>query len=334
MRQAICCALAFAVVTSVEVGAAEEPTRPGFAPPDSDLIGSEITLTAEDARPEEDAEAAAPIEAGFANAEVYVGQYDHVAAGTGLRNTGYGTIRLRGTPDGAKKRQAFLYLGVICETASCTPKRRAVLNGSAVSLTLIATDVPCAVPDAQVGIYRADVTAKVPVGIDADYKITGVASGVKTGSNPAVGPPGPLPFVEGATLVVIYSSSTLTPGAVYIHHGADTFATGVLYTLPLDPLPTGTTRRYTSFGAGGQPLGPGEETWIGDVNSTSYVAGPVGSGGLLKKDSDWSGDDGWYWDTHTLDVSPRIPADSSAYVVRFVPHGDCLVAAGHVLTAR
>ena len=311
MRRALCTGLVFAALAGVGLAAAEEPV---------------VDATA----------LAAPVEAGFATAEVYVGAYDHVAAGTGLRNTGYGTIRLRGTPEGAKKKQAFLYLGVICETAACAAKRRANLNGAPVSLTLIATDVgTCAdASGVQFGLYRADVTAKVPAVIDSDYKITGVASGVKTGARPEGPLSAPGPWVQGATIVVIYSSPTLTPGAVYLHHGANTFESFVLYTLALDPLPAGTSRRYTSFGAGGQPLGPGEETWIGDENGTSYVAGPVGSGGQLKKDSDWSGDDGWYWDTHTLDVSPKIPADSSAYVVRFVPHGDCLTAAGHVLTAR
>jgi hypothetical protein len=317
VRRALCTALAFAALASVDVAAAQERS-------DADA-----------------AVVAAPIEAGFAAAEVFVGPYDHVAAGTGLRNTGFGTIRLRGTPDGARKKQAFLYLGVICETAPCAAKRRANLNGAAVTLTLIATDVgTCpATVGAQMGVYRADVTAKVPAGIDADYKITGVASGTKTGSRPEIAPSGPGPWVQGATLVVIYSTPSLSPGAVYIHHGASTFAGAVLYTLPLDPVPAGTVRTYTSFGGGGQPFGAGDETWVGDELSTRYVAGPVGTGAAKKRDSDWSGDDGWYWDTHTISldsVGPDefIPAGVDAYVVRFVPHLDCLTAAGHVLTAR
>jgi hypothetical protein len=336
MRRAICYALAFAVVMSVELGAAEAPTRPGFAPPDSDRIGSEVTVIAADSRPEANAEAAAaepPIDGVVAGAEVYVGPYDHVAAGTGLRNAGYGTIRLRGTPDGAKKKQAFLYLGIICETATCAPKRTLKLNGVAVSMTLIATSVePCwadFVP--RFGVYRADVTAKVPAGIDGDYKITGAPSGVKTGSDPRVAPASPLPLADGATLVVVYSTPTLTPGAVYIHHGAVSFHLHANFTLPLSPPPTGTVRRYTSFGGDGEISNAAEETWIGNADGTYKISG---AGALKKADHDWSGSDGWYWDTHTQDVSTYIPADSSAYVVRFQIDEDCVVSVGHVLTAR
>jgi hypothetical protein len=323
--------LVLTALAATDLVASDKATRPGFAPPDADRREIEITATTDGAS------ALAPIDAGMAAAEVYVGPYAHVAAGTGLRNTGYGTIRLRGTPDGARKKQAFLYLGVICE-GTCPAKRTAKLNGAAVSLTLIGTDVePCWTDEeAQAGIYRADVTAKIPAAIDADYKIIGVASGVKTGSDPDGGPV-VFPLVEGATLVVIYSTATLTPGTVYIHHGASTISSGAVYTLPLDPAPTGEARQYTSFGGDGQISGHEDETWVGDESGTWYVAGPPG--GLKTTDSNWSGDDGWYWDTHTHDLSKEptreyIPERVDAYVVRVVPHDDCLVVAGHVLTAR
>jgi hypothetical protein len=332
MRRAACCVLAFAAMASAELVASEPPTRPGFAPPDSDRLAAETTVIAEDARTATDAEASAPSSAVLA-AEVYVGPYDHVAAGTGLRNTGYGTIRLRGAPDGARKKQAFLYLGIICETLTCPAKRTVKLNGSPVSLTLIAQGIePCWVNfEAEFGVYRADVTARVPAGIDGDYKITGVPSGVKTGSRPEPGPGSVLPLADGATLLVVYSTPTLPPGAVYIHQGASSFHLQATFTLPLSPVPAGTVRRYTNIGADGQFSTVAKQTWIGDASGLSKIAGV---GGLVTTDSDWNGDDGWFWDTHTHDVSPYVPAGVSAYKVQFLDDEDCLVSVAHVLTAR
>jgi hypothetical protein len=284
-----------------------------------------------------DTAAEAAVSEGFVAAEVYTGQFDHVAAGTGLRNAGFGTIQLRGTPDGAKKKQAFLYIAAVCENATCPNKLAATMDGTVLSLSLIGTAAQPCWTGTLIGAYRADVTAKVKAGIDADYKITQVKSGVKTGSNPWQSST-VLPLAEGATLLVIYSHPDLSPGAVYLHHGANTPASGTTtYTLDLASATPGTTLRYTTFGADGQlggidsdPSTSVEMTGIGYSGSLTSIAGP----GTKKNDSDWNGSDGFLWDTHTHIANGLIPAGVTSYDVRFQAVLDCIVPVGHVLTAR
>jgi hypothetical protein len=320
---AMAAGLASASPAAAEKGASRDPA-----------LRQETALSAE-----EDLAPEAAVSGGFAVAETYVGPYDHVAAGTGLRNAGYGTIRLRGTPDGARKKQAFLYLSLICETSPCPAKRTASFNGGSVTLALLGSDVQPCWTGALIGVYRADVTARIPAAIDGDYKLTQVPSGAKSGSHPWA-TPATLPLAEGATLVVVFSTTTLTPGAVYVHHGAHTIngsGGSATYTLPLAPAPTGTSRRYTVFGADGQlggldssPFTSYEETWIGSLGSLTQIAGP----GTKKNDSDWNGSDGWLWDTHTHLANGLIPAGAPSYDVRITTSADCVVPMGHVLTAR
>ena len=69
---------------------------------------------------------------------------DHMAAGTALRNTGFGTIRLRGVPPGATPVSAFLYFGIIDSTVPVPNPLLVNFNGFFVFAWLVNTaPSPC-----------------------------------------------------------------------------------------------------------------------------------------------------------------------------------------------
>jgi hypothetical protein len=275
------------------------------------------------------------------------GGVDHVAAGTGTRNAGQGTIRLRGVPSGAVVTQAYLYWGTI--TAAPAPtSATANIEGHLVSGRLIGTAAqPCWNAGGVFAAYKADVKRFVPSFVNGDYQIDGLASANTTGGDPwAPGSTQALPLSEGASLVVVYSHRSIPrTSRVYINDGPYFFAGSIDIVNPLSsPIPQHTQLKHTRLGADGQ-VGSGvkpylfltdEKTFIGP-NAASLVQ-IKGTGSPHNKDSDWNGYDGsplnQLWDTHTSDVSGSIPAGANSYLVRYVSSGDCMDAVAHILTAR
>ncbi|MFY9556796.1 MAG: hypothetical protein WAV47_18950 [Blastocatellia bacterium] len=286
------------------------------------------------------------------------GGVDHVASGTGTRNAGFGTIRLRGVPAGATVVRAWLYWGTVVRlpvpnTASAN------FNGTTVTGRKInaSTPEPCWLfQNANFVAYRASVRTLLNAAVNADYKVTQLASAVTNGTDPfTCAPPFPTPATpgqEGATLLVIYSHSTVPNAArTYIHQGPALVTGNTTVTNNLNPLvPSHSIIKQTRFGADGQvgcslfSVGSlnGEMTAIGpNLGAMLQIKGP---GSTVNTNSDWNGGDGLtlnqLWDTQTdtfgsvNGITNILPTGSARYFVQYTSIGDCFVTVAHVLTAK
>ena len=286
------------------------------------------------------------------------GGVDHAAAGTGTRNAGFGTIRLRGVPTGATILRAWLYWGTVYALPVPT-SATAVFNGTAVTGQRINSPTlePCWLyNNAKFAAYRANVKSLIVGNANKDYKITGLASAITNGTDPFVcAPPFPTPPTpgsEGATLLVIYSHNSVPASArTYIHQGPTLVTGNTTVTNNLNPIvPNHTIVKQTRFGADGQvgctlySVGAlnGEMTHIGpNIGALSQIKGP---GSTINTNSDWNGGDGsplsQLWDTQTdafgsvNGVMNIIPNGSAQYVVQYTGVGDCFVTVAHVLTVK
>jgi hypothetical protein len=286
------------------------------------------------------------------------GGVDHAAAGTGTRNAGYGTIRLRGVPVGATIVRAWLYWGAVY--ANPVPNSANVnFNGTTITgrRLSVTTPEPCWLfQNARFIAFRANVRPLLAAGINADYKVTNLASAITNGTDPfTCAPPFSFPATpaqEGATLLVVYSHKSVpATSRTWIHHGPRLVTGNTTITHGLSPtVPTHTVIKQTRFGGDGQ-VGcslfgvtalNGELTLLGpNAFNLLQVKGP---GSTINQDSDWSGHDGaslnQLWDTRTdafgsvNQVTNLIPAGSNQYVVSYTGVGDCFVTVAHVLTAR
>lgn len=266
------------------------------------------------------------------------GGIDHAAAGTGTRNTGFGTIRLRGLPSGATVIVAYLYWATIYQSPAPF-SANANFKGTVVSGQLKgAVTQPCWNPAGVFASYRADVTSLISAGIDGDYKVASLASHLTDGSDPWSGTGNTtLPLSEGATLLVIYSHSSIPPsGQVYLYEDPVYFAGTVNVTQTLNPaLPSYTVLKQTRVGADGQ-IGAGikptatitdEKTYVGP--NTSSLTQIRGRGTSRNYSPDWNGFDGGpmnqLWDTNTDDIAGTLAAGLGSYVTKYVSNGDCIV---------
>ena len=286
------------------------------------------------------------------------GGVDHAAAGTGTRNAGFGTIRLRGVPTGATILRAWLYWGTVYalpvpNTATAT------FNGTTVTGQRVnaPTLEPCWLfANAKFAAFRANVKPLIAAGINSDYKVTRLASAITNGTDPfTCAPPFPTPPTpgsEGATLLVIYSHSSVPASArTYVHQGPTLVTGNTTVTNNLSPVaPNHTVVKQTRFGADGQvgctlfSVGAlnGEMTHIGpNLGALLQIKGP---GSTLNTNSDWNGGDGsplsQLWDTQTdafgsvNGVTNIIPNGSAVYLVQYTGVGDCFVTVAHVLTVK
>lgn len=289
---------------------------------------------------------------------VLPGGVDHVAAGTGTRNAGNGTIRLRGVPAGATVVRAWLYWGTVF--ANPVPATStAIFNGTMVTGRRI--NAPTAEPcwlfqNASFAAYRATVKALITSTVNGNYQVSGLASAITNGTDPFVcAPPFPTPPTpgsEGATLVVIFSHSSVPSRArTYIHEGPTLVTGTTTVTNILSPaLPVHTFVKQTRFGADGQigcsefavPALNGEITAFGpNLAALTIIKGP---GSTLNPSSDWSGTDGMcmnqLWDTQSdafgsvNGMLNLLPAGGTQYVVQYTGVGDCFVTVAHILTVK
>lgn len=284
-------------------------------------------------------------EATFAGKERIIlgGGLTHAAAGAGTRNTGYGTIRLRGIPAGAQIFRAYLYWGQIQQAPF---NGTATFQGSAVTGTLIgSTTEPCWNSSGTFAAYRAVVTSLMQPGINGDYLVSGLPSSSTDGSDPWSPVNTTLPLSEGASLVVIYAHSQIPVGAqFYLFHGADFFAGTLDLTFNFSPvIPSHSTLKHTRLGADGQ-VGGSLTPWLGITDERTFIGPNLGSltqirgsGSGRHLGSDWNGTDGeplnQLWDTHSDFINGTIPAGVGSYTIRYVSHGDCIIPVAHVLSA-
>jgi hypothetical protein len=192
--------------------------------------------------------------------------------------------------------------------------------------------------------FRADVTKAVSgngrytVGLQSGA--TSTQSGISPfdPTSPAVGP-----YAEGASLVVVFSSTTIPNGQTLIYDAgiAGTMfisVNGLSYSLGAVPA-TGTGQSlFTEIGGDGQP-GMGALAFIADKETSlngKLIAGP----GSPANDSDWNGSDGHplpqMWDTNTHDVTGDLLTGTNAVLVLdpISKGGDCDIGIANVLTVR
>ncbi|MET0649141.1 MAG: hypothetical protein ABW208_21225 [Pyrinomonadaceae bacterium] len=268
------------------------------------------------------------------------GGLDHVANGVGTRNSRSNTIRLRGVPPGATAVRAYLYWGTL--QAAAAPTQTAVFNGTPVTGTLIGAAGPTCWGPGVFAAYRASVIALISPGINRDYVITGLPTSLADGRSPWFGP-APLPLSEGASLVVIYSHSSVPPGAqVFINNGAAFFFNLININNPLGGVLNPYSRlKHTRIGGDGQS-GFGTSSFLAATNERTFLGFPFtqikGPGSPFNIDSDWNGDDGaplnQLWDTHTDSFGQILPPGVGNYVVQYAAGGDCIFAVAHVLSTQ
>jgi hypothetical protein len=279
------------------------------------------------------------------------GGIDHLAAGTGLRNTGYGTIRLRGLPPGAVAAGAFLYYSYI-QSGPIALVQNVVFNGTTVTAFYVNNQLqPCWNGAGTLRTYRAQVMPLLVPGINGDYSVSGVPSNLTNGQDPWNPASTTMPLAEGASLVVLYTHSSVPVGSwVQIHHPATPSVFGTLtfshfLSLPIQVAAT----RHTRIAADGQ-VGGGLNNFNVITNETTSLAGPApqpfvqirgnGSYASGSEDSDLNGTDGeplnQLWDTHTMNIPGTITPGPlvTSYRVRYVTPNDCIDPVVHVITAR
>ncbi|MGH9824797.1 MAG: hypothetical protein ACREDR_16330, partial [Blastocatellia bacterium] len=184
------------------------------------------------------------------------GGLDYVTAGTGTRNAGFGTIRLRGIPPGSVVVRAYLYWGTIYGAGGAPPFVPVLFNNRVVNGTLVATAPPPCWPGTIYGLYRASVIAVLAPGLNADYPVNRLPSSLVNGQDPWLTPPvpAPNPLSEGASLVLFYANQMVPPPArVYLNQGASLFFGTITIANPLPlPVPAYSTLKQARIGADGQ----------------------------------------------------------------------------------
>jgi hypothetical protein len=291
---------------------------------------------------------ALPVKKAFPIPVPMPGGLDHVANGVATRNSGFGTIRLRGAPPGAIRVRAFLYWGGIIDGPAIPLTQTIRFNGVLVTGRLIGRSRPPCWPGTSFVAFRASVIALVAPGINGDYRVSSMPSSITDGRDPWLHAPvpAPRPLSEGASLVVIYAHASVPFTArVFLNQGATMFFGGVSINNPLpQPLPAYNTLKHTRLGADGQVLAStfatssitDERTFIGPGPGPTQIKGPFSA---INTDSDWNGSDGGplnqLWDTHSSSLfgNPITPG-VNRYVVRYISHGDCIVLVGHVLGVK
>jgi hypothetical protein len=294
----------------------------------------------------------------------------HVAAGAGLRDVGYSTIRLVGMPADAKLVDAWLYWDFTSTpTATAPPKspqsyiRFGKVNSStgiAASPIITGTQIGSGADACWFGgfnwAFRANVKIQVTTlygvgtlkngvsasGLNGDYVVTlmrGATSSIN-GSNPwGATRPSTGILAEGATLVVVYKSvAEGTTGTVAIYDvglAGTEFSSDFGYSLQSVPTPTsGVPSIFTQFGGDGQ-VGTGLAANPLITSDTTFlnninIAGP-GSNFLLN--GDWNGSDG-----NSLNQLWDTHSHDVTNILEGGPNSilittvDCLIAMGNVTT--
>lgn len=283
------------------------------------------------------------------------GGLDHVAAGTGLRNTGWGTIQLRGAPPGAVPVAAWLYWAMIPANPGSPGAGDVSFNGVILDGELVGTAPgPCWSQAGLLMAYRAPVLELLNDDLVGDYPVRVRLSSVADGRDPWGTAPVRPPFAEGASLVVVYAHDSVPRGSrFYLHHGAHRLLDQLTFHHPLDPpLPAAAELRHTRIGADGQrragddPAAPFVTEIAFDPGGWLGIRGP---GSPIDPGSDWLGVDGGpinqLWDTQiTPFPATALPSSTVAGVTdyqlryRALPPAegrfsyDCVGVVAHALT--
>ncbi len=265
-----------------------------------------------------------------------IGGLDHAAAGIGLRNAGSGTVALRGAPTGAVPIAARLFWSVIGDDTMAAEEDGEFMDisfeGHRVQGERVAAmDELCWGSGGYSVHYSADVGRLVPDAINGDYRIGGVPSSVTDGHDPYddfENPP--LPWAQGASLIVVYSHPDAV-GRVYLHEGAALLIDALDLDLDLSMLPPpaagATVIRHTRAGGDGQthdgePLAP-FATFLSNGPDDPAELQIRGPGSPLDPSPDWQGQDGapvpGLWDTQSDEPwGPVLDGGAESYTLRWV----------------
>jgi hypothetical protein len=256
---------------------------------------------------------------------------DWAAAGTGMRNRGYGAINISSIPNGSKVQLAFLYWDVL-DYSPASAYSRGYLNGNSVNGAIVGMDLdPCWLsPQGNNFAYRANVTSLVTG--NGAYSLSGFASGLTNGADPWSSSVS-LPLIDGASLIVFYSNPALPLNFVQLYDGSRTLigSGSNTYTLTMSGLPALATihKAKTTFvmGDGQTNYTPATDTvWFNNFllpfqfNGADPQSGPNYSNGNL-------------WDTISQDVTSYVPANSTSATAK-VTTSECLVWVAQVLSIR
>lgn len=252
----------------------------------------------------------------------------HVANGIALRNRDSGWIPVRGVPVGGIVVKAYLYWNFSNTAAIGANSDQALFEGNRVVGAKVADNGDPCWSMAGNHTYRADVTAFMPIyRPNGDYRVMLFSSSSTSGQNPWNPSEAETIRTEGATLVVVYRSTTLTVGKVvniYDKLTGSGFSASATFTLNNTFSGSGL---FTMTGADGQRQGytnsASNETTLFD---TTQIAGPPIAA------SDWDGSSGWplpqLWDVHTHQVDFNGSGNSA---ITYTAGADCLVPVAFVL---
>jgi hypothetical protein len=264
-------------------------------------------------------------------AEVFNG-CKHVANGIALRNEARGTISLRGIPLGSNVVKAYLYWNLSNGVATGSSSDVAWLNGNRLVGTKRSDAADPCWGMAGNHTYRAIATSFLPkTRPNCDYEVL-VDSAVSTsGQNPSSPSESQTTRLEGATLIVIYSSANTSNNKVFLYDTWNASMFSGTGTFVLNHSLLSGSGLFTMSGADGQ-RGVGNAYTNGASNETGKFNGAQFSGPPVAS-SDWDGSAGWplpqLWDVHTHQVT--LSGTSSTVV--YAAGADCLVPVVFVLQA-
>jgi len=141
----------------------------------------------------------------------------YVAAGTGMRNMGAGSITIKGIPKASTVERAYLYWNILSSTQASS-HALGYINGHAVTGTLVGTTMDPCWGMGSSRSYRANVTNFVSA-TDGTYDLSGFASGSTAGEDPWTSVD-VSPLLEGASLVIIYRQSRYPTTSIFLYDGA------------------------------------------------------------------------------------------------------------------
>lgn len=213
------------------------------------------------------------------------------AAGVGLRGTGSGNLVITGVPAGATVYRAFLYWATLGSANTYTTPE---LNGQEVAGNLIGTSGDTCWGVEHNFVYRADVSALVNG--NGTYSLAGLPNELTSGNDS-----------QGASLVVIYQHPSQPFRTIVINDGA----------VSLDL----TTRAYTDSISGFVPDSPvtnARVTYLVGDGQARWDAGNIAFNGQPIASNVFSGIDGNYWGTHTLDVTALVTTEPATSTIHFI----------------
>jgi hypothetical protein len=244
------------------------------------------------------------------------------AAGTGMRNRGWGTILINDIPAGSRVKAAYLFWSIIGPPGMATPPSNYAvgrINGSSVTGKLLGSVANPCWPGGLIFGYVAafsPFSSACPKG-NGVYRLDGFTSGDVWGDDPWIAPVVP-PEVEGASLVIIYSNYSLPLTRVQIIDGA----------IALNGLTTADIT-FTGFTATSSPAA--KTTFIvadgQDASESVQFNGNEMPGNFCDGIDRQDGPDfslGNLQDTNTADVSAYVSPGATSATATIAAGTDCL----------